>query len=188
MKIIKADIFVNTSHCNCTRNVEYKIVDNGVEYDKIELSLESTFDYPENKIKNEFEQDAKIYTLAISTFGDNLHIGCPYFTLDWKNKNIENNDDITYQNNCMEVSKRIQMDDKLIKDKIVTPIELHDLGMIYDKEYINNEDNNKLLDNYYYACVSNDSKAKFLFLYLIFEYYIRKECPKDIFKKEIIFR
>jgi hypothetical protein len=215
MKRITADIFINSPHNICDEKTEYKIEHNGDENDKIQLSLETTCDspeskiineykierngdednkiqlsleitcdYSENKIRNELEQIAKLHTLVISKFEHNPKLGSPYFTLDWKNKNVVYYADINNQNNCMEASEVIQLSEKKT-GKTSYSIKRRDLSMVYDHNYLYNDCNNILLDNYYHACVSDNHKTKFFYLYLIFEYYIKKECPKDNFKKKL---
>jgi len=102
MKSAKTDILINTSQCIKEKDVEYineyKIKDNGKECDKIPLSLETSFDCPENK-------------------------------------NIQNNAEIEYHDDYIDVSNKIEVYHKLkFKNRCV--FELGDLNRIYYDNYL----------------------------------------------------
>jgi hypothetical protein len=173
-KITSVDILVNSSRGITESNIEtineFKIEDNGIKYDKIILSLPTSFEHPEKEIQKMLEQDAKLYTLAISKLEQHLEFGCPYFTLDWKNKRVQNNAEISCYNNQIEVIEKLQVDHYLIGTRI-NVFKLSELEMIYNNNYLKNEDNNLLLDNYYYACISDLPQTKYFYLFIIFEFY-----------------
>ncbi|MDR3058028.1 MAG: hypothetical protein LBU84_07800 [Prevotella sp.] len=188
MKKTTANIFVNTSRSIIEPNVEsineYKIEDNGVEYNKIQLDLETSFECSDKKIQYKLEQIAKIYTLVISKFEQNLRFGCPYFTLDWKNRNVQNNAEINFSNNSTLVTEKIGLVHQVIC-KNINVIKLYDLNAIYDNNYLENEYNNLLLDNYYSACVSNRPQSKFFYLFVIWECYEDNDFFKNSFNEKL---
>jgi len=188
MKVTKADILIHTSQCIKEKDVEsvnkYKIEDNDVEYDKIPLSLKTSFDFPEEKIQKKFEQDAKLYTLVISGHEQNPLFGCPYFTLDWGTRKIENNSEIKCQDNCLYISDKVEIRDKLTINQ-TRSIKLHDLNKIYKDNYLESEYNNLLLDNYYNACVSDVPQTKFFYLFLIFECYEKNKNFINTFRDKL---
>jgi hypothetical protein len=188
MKRICANIFVNTSRGIVEPNMEiineYKIAEKGLKYNKIKLELETPFNYPDKIIQYKLEQIAKIYTLVLSKFESNLEFGCPYFTLDWKNKNVQSNAEITFANNCIEVHEGLELDRQII-DKRVHVINLDELNSMYDDNYLENEYNNLLLDNYYSASVVDKPQSKFFYLFIIFECYERNNFFKEKFNERL---
>jgi hypothetical protein len=182
MKKTVANIFINTSRGISDPDIElmneYKIEGDGIEYNKIRLELETSFDCSDKIIQYKMEQIAKLYTLVISKFELDLKLGCPYFTLDWKNKNVQNNAEISFSNNTMKIIEKIELCHRLIGKKI-NVIKLQDLHLIYDNNYIDNEYNNLLLDNYYSACFSDAQQSKFFYLFSIFELYEKSDFFKN---------
>jgi hypothetical protein len=188
MKKTAANIFINTSRGIIKPNVEsineYKIEDNGKEYNKIHLDLETSFNQSDKIIQYRLEQIAKIYTLVISKFERNLEFGCPYFTLDWKNRNIQNNAEINFLNNSIEVTEVLELSHQIIC-KNIRVIKLQDLNSIYNNNYFENEYNNLLLDNYYAASVSDKPQSKFFYLFIIFECYETNDFFRNMFQEKL---
>jgi hypothetical protein len=189
MKKIFADIFLNASRDIIESNIEtineYKIEDNGVEFDKIALELETPFNCSDKVIQYKLEQEAKIYTLVISKkLETNLKFGCPYFTLDWKNRNIQNNAEINFSNDCIEVTEVLELSHRVACANTQV-VKLQELNSLYNNNYSESEYNNLLLDNYYSACISDKPQSKFFYLFIIFECYENDDFFKKCFNERL---
>jgi hypothetical protein len=126
----------------------------------------------------------KLFTFAVSYLYKHLYNGCPYCILDWKNHNEQYSDDIKIENNTINVSEKLGFTE-FATMKSTKIFKLQDIKKIYNNNYIENDFNNLLIDNYYFACSSDKHTAKYFYLFIILECYENTDAFNELFEDKL---
>jgi hypothetical protein len=162
MKKCTVEFILNSSHdvdtigfYSCS---EYKILDKEEIHHKYISEILISDDISDEVLKEKFEKEAKIASVALAKNERNPSDSCPYFRIDWKTVKIKSNKpDIEFLDD-------IQINDHLAI-KIIRNIELKEI-----QELLDYKDNYSFeIDLFYHGLMSNNAKSKFFHFFTIIE-------------------
>jgi hypothetical protein len=159
-----------------------QIFDNGVEIPSIITWKVFPDNYPKNKIKDYFEHEAQIASLALAKDECNQASGCLYFTIDWNSLQTEYVKNGQYQDNDLIFEENIHIRE-FIDMVAIRNIEKTEI----DRFLVKRDNYSFLIESFYFGLISNNDKSKFFNFFIVLEYLENSENYKHLFDNDRLF-